>query len=140
MGREAKPDKETGIKTIPIIMTVSTEHQNKAVRTMAKDAKLSVKNTMPKMFLKQKTEVDTHIKTLSEMKGMWVKTDVIMGREEHSPMFRTQWKVPPTPSNPQKWETKAMVTIRNPAVWGRLLQAEKERVINEEMRTTTVNQ
>ena len=35
---------------------------------------------------------------------------------------------------------KAMVTIRNPAVWGRLLQAEKERVINDEMRTTTVNQ
>ena len=77
MGREAKPDKETGIKTIPIIMTVSTEHQKEAVRTMAKDAKLSVKNTMPKMFLKQKTEVDTHIKTLSEMKGMWVNLQSI---------------------------------------------------------------
>ena len=58
----------------------------------------------------------------------------------HSPMFRIQWKVPPTPLNPQKWVTKAMVTIRNPVVWGRLLQADKERVINEEMRTTTVNQ
>ena len=54
-------------------------------------------------------------------------------------MFRTQWKVPPTPSNPQKWVTKAMVTIRNPAVWGRLLQDEKEKVIMEEMRTTTQN-
>ena len=94
---------------------------------------------MPKMFLKQKSEVDTLIKTLPEMKGMWVKTDVIMGREEHSPMFRTQWKAPPTPSNPQKWVTKAMVTIRNPAVWGRLLQDEKEKVIMEEMRTTTQN-
>ena len=59
---------------------------------------------------------------------------------KYSPMFRIQWKVPPTPQSPQKWVTKAMVTIRNPMVWGRLLQADKERVINEEMRTTTVNQ
>ena len=139
MGREAKPDKDTGIKTIPIIMTVSTEHQKEAVRTMAKDANLSIKNTMPKMFLKQKAEVDTLIKTLPEMKGMWVKTDIILGREEHSPMFRTQWKAPPIPSTPQKWVTKAMVTIRNPAVWGRLLQEEKEKVIMEEMRTTAQN-
>ena len=140
MGREAKPDKDTGIKTIPIIMTVSTEHQKEAVRTMAKDAKLSVKNTMPRMFLKQKTEVDTLIKTLPEMKGMWVKTDIILGREEHSPMFRVQWKAPPTPSpTPQKWVTKTLVTIRNPEVWGRLLQEDKERVIMEEMRTTAQN-
>ena len=60
-------------------------------------------------------------------------------RPASSPLFRIQWKVPPTPANPQKWVTKEMVTIRNPAVWGRLLQAEKERVINEEMRTTTQN-
>ena len=58
----------------------------------------------------------------------------------YSPMFRIQWKAPPTPQSPQKWVTKAMVTIRNPMVWGRLLQADKERVITEEMRTTTVNQ
>ena len=105
MGREAKPDKETVIKTIPIIMTVSTEHQKEAVRTMAKDANLSIKNTMPKMFLKQKAEVDTLIRALPEMKGMWVKTDIILGREEHSPMFRVQWKAPST--TPQKWVTKA---------------------------------
>ena len=140
MGREAKLDKETGTRTIPIIMTVATEHQKEAVRMLAKEAKLSVKNTIPKMFIKQKTDVDTHIKTLADMKGMWVKTDVQMGREEYSPMFRIQWKSPPTQQNPQKWVTKAMVTIRNPHVWGRLLQADKERVITEEMRTTQVNQ
>ena len=60
-------------------------------------------------------------------------------RSASSPLCRTQWKAPPIPSTPQKWVTKAMVTIRNPAVWGRLLQEEKERVIMEEMRTTAQN-
>ena len=140
MGREVKPDKQTGIKTIPIIRTVSTEHQKETVWTLAKDANLGAKNTIPKMCLKQKVEVDTFIRALPDMVGMWVKTDILLGREEHSPMFRVQWKPKPTSSpTPQKWVTKALVTIRNPVVWGRLPQEDKDKVIMEEMRTTTQN-
>ena len=71
------------------------------------------------------------------MVGMWVKTDILLGKEEHTPMFRTHWKPQPTtPPTPQKLVTKALVTIRNPAVWGRLPQEAKNKVIMEEMRTT----
>ena len=86
MGREVK--QENGIKTIPIILTVSTEHQKETVRDLARDASLGAKNTMPKICLKQKA--DTFIKGLPEMTGMWVKTDILLGREEHAPMFRIQ--------------------------------------------------
>ena len=121
-------------------MTVSTEHQKEAVKILAKDAILGAKNTIPKMCLKQKMEVDTFIRELPDMEGMWVKTDILLGREKHSPMFRVQWKAPPTASpTPQKWVIKALVTIRNPGVWGRLLQEGRNRVIREEMRTTAQN-
>ena len=89
------------------------------------------------MCLKQKVDVDTFTRGLPDMTGMWVKTDILLGREEHAPIFSIQWKSKATTSpTPQKWVTKALVTIRNPAVWGRLPQEAKNKVIMEEMRTT----
>ena len=67
MVREVKQD--NGIKTIPIILTVSTEHQKETVRDLAKDANLGAKNTITKMFLKQKADVDTFIRGLPEIVG-----------------------------------------------------------------------
>ena len=72
------------------MLTVSTEHQKETIRDLAKDANLGAKNTIPKMSLKQKADVDTLIRRLPEMVGMWVKTDILLGREEHTPMFRIQ--------------------------------------------------
>jgi hypothetical protein len=129
MGKEAKLDAILGYKTIPLCITFASVEDKNTFKDSAKGLAVACKDSFPKIYNKQKeTAMKTYSKSIQNAQGIWIKSDVRLGRPETPLLITIQTKKANTAD---RWVTKAQVKLLPTQTWGRMTDIEKEQNVNQ---------
>ena len=121
LGKEPKVTQ--GITTLPVMVkTNSVRAKEKMKEAIMSIAGYKARDSIPKNFQVQRTEIHNTVKSLTKYKPepVWIRVDLMSVRLGVEPTFKVSTKNSSEQS--AKWESIGTVMVRDPAMFGRLSQ------------------